>query len=192
MKVWANCCNVSDLSLCCIPKAASTSQKAALLDSLGAERSNIHGNPLLNRSLPRQATGRTAAFIRYPWLRIVGVWAQKLHGPVTNVTRGFIKRGFRPGMPFEEYLERLPEVYLEDCHTAPQYLFLPGEPEFLGRVESIREDWPKLQGRHPWLHDLPYYGNRYFEPMIKASDLGMRVLRDLYGRDIELWEAACA
>ena len=189
MKRWKNCCNVRDLSVCCVPKAASTSLKAGLLHSAGVPVENIHGNAALNRTFPEDASGRLVAFIRHPWSRLVGTWRHRLHGERTAVTRGFEKRGFRQGMSLRDYLVRLPHVYDLDCHTAPQVRFVHADCE-LYLVERVNEGWRQLKEEHPWLHELPFYGKRYFEPVIEPGALGRAVLRQLYADDMELWESA--
>lgn len=189
-RIWKNVCNVHDLSLCCVPKAGSTSQKAALLDSLGVPRDRLHQNEALNRTTPDLASGRTAAFVRHPWARLVGTWSHRLHGPETPVTKGFVKRGFRPGCKIGEFVDRLPEVYHLDCHTARQAVFLPAAISMLQRTEQIQDGWRALQEWHPWLADLPWFGGRYEEPDIKPTRRQRQIVEEIYADDFELWELA--
>lgn len=187
---WANCCNVRDLSVCCVPKSGSTSIKAALISSQGLPVENIHGNKALSRTLPEDAHNSPVAFVRHPWSRLVGTWQHKLHGKRTAVTKGFEKRGFWHGMPLDKYLVRLLAVHEDDCHTASQVVFLPPQGCTLYRVEAIAQGWRRLQLGRPWLAALPFYGKRYPEPDLEPGKLGRFVLEELYKKDLEIWHSA--
>lgn len=85
--------------------------------------------------------------VRNPFDRVVSGWRNKLGegGP------GLPGAGFRIGMPFAEFVERLAETHdrAADVHVRSQsaLLFAGGEPPRLAvfHLERLLEEWPRLR-----------------------------------------------
>ena len=147
----------SDELQCCfihIPKTAGTSIGKLLLDDLTAYDNKCH---LTLRSYLRHSNYYKFTFIRNPWSRMVSYYHEKQLHPAKG------KRGCLYSIPFEEYihiLARTPgtEDQWEDIkkkdvniwNQAQGYLthWIPKDLishlDFIGRVESIENDWKKI------------------------------------------------
>jgi hypothetical protein len=101
----------------------------------------------------------TFSFVRNPWARMVSVYTEKIrvegtteHKFVEGVHRGLLEMdtGFRVGMSFAEFVEMTCSFTDEkaDKHLRSQCWFLVRNgvvvPNFIGRVETIEEDWQRL------------------------------------------------
>jgi hypothetical protein len=99
------------------------------------------------------------SFVRNPWARLVSIWCEKIQPePVTDryfldgVHRGFVKcrLPMRAGMPFEEFAEvtcAYSDPKTEKHLKSQSYFLVRGGgivPRFLGRVESMADDWRRL------------------------------------------------
>lgn len=182
-------CNVRTLSFCCVPKCGMTSIREALLRSLGVDpfaHGSVHRHPLLARSLPSEARGRTVAVVRDPVERSVSAWRHLLwrNSKDNPSTQLMLDLGFEYRMPFDSYVETLPGVMLKNQHTAPQVVFLPASLDLLAPMERINNLWRILMRDHPWLAPLPVRNSREEEVAAPSKDAAERV-RQLYSDDLE-------
>ena len=180
-----------------VPKSANTSLRLAFEDGRKRKVSLAR----LRRKYP---THLSFSFVRNPWSRLFSAWRDKIalepindRYYVDGVHHGFVKLGFpfRAGMPFGEFAEFACSVEDADTekHLKSQSYFLvhDGEvvPEFIGRVESMAEDWDALCGRIGTEIDLSHSnrkGKRGGATYLKhySPPLAKRV-GDRYATDIE-------
>jgi len=135
-----------------VPKVANTSIRHALEDGR-QERIDIR------RLRNRYPEHLSFTFVRNPWDRLVSTWSDKIRTEKLNnanfvegVHKGFVKRGYpmRAGMPFREFAEfacSLSDAKIEK-HLKSQCWFIVRNgaivADFVGRAESISEDWKQL------------------------------------------------
>jgi len=135
-----------------VPKAANTS----IRNSLGEGRARRVWLPLLRRRYPDHLI---FSFVRNPWSRLVSAYRHKIlehrisdRYYLDGVHRGFVKwrYPFRAGMPFEEFAEfvcGLRDAQAEK-HLKSQSYFIVQRgllvPAFIGRFETIADDWAAL------------------------------------------------
>jgi len=95
-------------------------------------------------------------FVRNPYLRLLSFYRSKvlkMADPDPHVNMTLLKMGLREGMSFASMVEVLSTVppRAMDLHCAPQILFVYhiGKPvvDFVGRLESLQEDWSELEAR---------------------------------------------
>lgn len=194
MRRRKNTANVRGLSLCCIPKNASTAIKYAILTGAGQDPAavpNYHSHPGLHLSKPWRATGYTAAFLRDPVARAVSNWFNKLHrNDHSNVsTRALVDKGFWVGMSLDEYIAHLPEALNLDAHTAHQWTYLAESMDWLGTVENIDDGWAWLQRKFPWLPALQVKNRTRLPADFDVTDAQRARILEIYRRDHELWTA---
>ena len=195
MTKWNNCCNVADLSLCCIPKNASTSIKRALITSSGKDPDavpNFHSHPALNRTHPKCAKGLKVAVIRNPVDRAVSNWRNKLwrNGLDNASTRSFLSLGFKMQMSLTDYIQHLPSVINKNAHTIRQAYFLHEQMDVLAPMEKIQDLWDWLKIGRPWLEDLPLLNKTELPQGFKPSGEDISRLQDIYRQDMEIYAAA--
>jgi len=136
-----------------VPKSANSSIRLSLP---GGEQQRLD-----IQRLERRFPGHLSfSFVRNPWARLVSVYCDKIRPePVADdphfpngVHRGFVQRGLpmRAGMPFEEFAE-VTCAHADEAtekHLMSQAFFLVRDgaivPSFLGRVESMADDWRSL------------------------------------------------
>ena len=144
------------------------------------------------------------SFVRNPWARLVSSYTEKIRVEGTEEEKfvGGVYRGllamdssFRVGMPFDEFAELICSFSDQkvEKHFKSQCYFLVRDgvviPDFVGRVESIQEDWVRLakmakfdasighwnKSRHS------HYSEFYNERLIK-------LVADRYREDIEIFD----
>jgi hypothetical protein len=139
------------------------------------------------------------AFVRDPFSRVVSYYNDKVVG-VAALPGAASRDGVAKGMAFGSFLEALARMRDDDMdvHLLPQTLILVHEgrlvPSFVGRHETIGEDWRRLRGRlrrrgvadpgslprrnrrAPEGHDLAAY---YADPA------HVRLVRERYAADFE-------
>ncbi len=138
-----------------VPKVANTSIRRALPDGV-QER-------IVVRQLRQHYPDHLSfTFLRNPWDRHVSNWGEKNRAENLNndhfidgVHKGFVKLGFpfRAAMPFPEFAEfacSLSDAKTEK-HLKSQCYFVVRDGavavDFIGRAESMREDWERLCDR---------------------------------------------
>lgn len=162
----------------CIPKAANSSIKAAILKALGIPVTEDvpHKHPALN--VQPAARTRAAKYkdylritvVRNPFDRLVSFWAQKICTERVK-TQGHTNRGFYLNMPFDECIRLICADPRANAHYHPQAELME-RPHFVGRIENLPRDWQWIRNlcRPLELVDLPHYNK---------SDHGN--YRDYYG-----------
>lgn len=173
-----------------VPKSGNTSICNALPNG---ERRKVD-----IRRLPRMLPGyRSFTFIRNPWARLVSTHAQKIQAEPVNdhffqdgVHRGFVRLGLPMycGMPFEAFAEVACGWNDEktEKHLKSQSWFVVRDgvliPDFVGRVESMCEDWKKLGPLPP----LPHLNRTLHEHYASFYDTRLRnLVGDRYRADVE-------
>jgi len=176
-----------------IPKVASTAIKAALAQDKvlrGREdgRSEWHNGVKwseVRKEIKQNAF--TFAFVRHPYDRILSTFKM------------FQKERFRPyGFPqkLEDFLELLNKP---ECpppmhgHTMPMHGIMPikhNKPDldFLGRFETLKEDWKTLQNRFGW-RDLPSKSSQVHvtEHHLKFTPNQAKIVAKYCKRDFEIF-----
>lgn len=154
-----------------IPKAACSSIQARILAAespgLYAElESTIKTNVTPLHYTPGMFTKAASAdgflrftFVRHPFNRLLSFYIEQVSPPQPppvdddsrkSLEKDLERNGFRFGMPFEEFIGRMvgDPVGRNNPHVRPQAEFVLGAAglnvDFIGRVESIGRDWPRL------------------------------------------------
>ena len=147
-----------------VPKSGNTSISKAIPDG---EKRRVS-----SRRLARTRPGWLVfSFVRNPWSRLVSTYCQKVDLETANpakmidgVYKGFRELGMpvRPDMSFEEFAELvcgLPDDKT-DKHLRSQCSFLVRDgrvvPEFVGRVETMNEDWDRMAKQAGVSFNLPH------------------------------------
>ena len=161
MSVPKHVIRVRGIGICCIPKCANTSIKAAVLQSMGYDPEALlrggalHRHPALNLGTRNEVGALyVAAFVRHPVARLVSAWADKIARHDGRATDTLVKLGFRVGMPFAEFAWLACQNAGRDVHIRPQVDFVARHVNLLGRVETLDRDWRRLRDRCPWLPAL--------------------------------------
>jgi len=145
-----------------LAKNASSSIKMAIADHYGYDYipRRIHGLKHWNKlrgTIPGKYNAYFKfAFVRNPFERLVSCYVDKF----TVDKNYFINHpyGFKEPPTFAEYIEFvccLPDRYA-DRHFKSQYaiLFNSGKPDFIGKVESINDDWKVLSKKYGFSESL--------------------------------------
>lgn len=136
-----------------IPKCGQTSIKRAFLGNVY----NVHDKQALDY-IPLEFMGTmvrdlkshgytTFTFVRNPYDRVASFWKQKIATP--NKFTDFSKQ-FDHGMTFEETIDRILEIPEDICNihfrSQVRQITVNDElPDFIGRLETMKEDWLELQ-----------------------------------------------
>lgn len=193
MRPTDNVVRYRGLALCCVPKAANTSQKWAVLQAQGiAPEYRRHRHKALNLGRPDQTAGYyTAAFVRHPCARLYSAWHDKVRRRKGPASARLEALGFRIGMAWPDFVVQACGRAHEDVHIRPQVDFLPARLDFLGCVEHLREDWAKLQARFAWLPDLGRHNSAANNQWQDACPPEIRdVIERCYAADHALWLSA--
>ncbi len=177
-----------------VPKSANTSIR---LSMPGGQQTRID----LARLQDRYASHLCFSFVRNPWARLVSIYVEKLRSDNRNdrrfkegIHRGFLRLGvpMRVGMPFAEFAEAVCSLSDDETekHLKSQSHFLvrDGElvPRFLGRVETIAEDWRRLGELAGFRVELPHHNKTRHSPYASYYDDALRKLvGDRYREDVE-------
>jgi hypothetical protein len=200
--VWARlyCSNEHRFVYFRIPKAANSTismSLAACMEAAGpgapAMRKKTGAQFLTSGIVWPEQFGRylTFTFVRNPFSRTLSAYFDKVSTAKVSFRRA-LGIDSRP-LSFREFLERLDAGYLHaNIHWAPQtsiILIEPARLDFIGRVETIDDDLPKLlhrifgPGDHrviPVLHNATGASGRLSEAYTKAE---VRLVRKLYAAD---------
>ena len=146
---------------------------------------------------------RSFSFVRNPWARLVSTWAAKIRPPdyntrtiIEGVHHGFIKAGLpvRAGMPFDEFAEiacATPDSKT-DKHLRSQSYFVVRDgaivPEFLGRLETLADDWARLAAMVGITEEMRHLNNNPPGRYTKRYDARLRnLVGDRYRQDVEIF-----
>lgn len=115
-----------------VPKCGSSSIRMALFGKLYDVR---------ERDVPE---GYWVAFVRHPLARLVSCYQ---HWIVDTFHHRMAIHGLRRHMPFAEFVQAVAAIpdSVADMHFKSLSETINGEPEFIGRVETIAEDWRHVQ-----------------------------------------------
>ncbi len=199
-----------------VPKAANSSIKLSLHDLLMGERQAV-GNVNTDRfwrafdpalagmmNAAELARGHPDAFVftftRNPFSRVVSCYYDKLVLRPKALSSFFARNGFTPDMSFAAFLDKaMPFSDTRiDKHLESQTSILSHKgrivPEFVGRVETIADDWrrlrrtlrarggPELGGLRD-LHNTR--GRRPPTPELFTDPGLVRLVRDRYAADFK-------
>lgn len=123
---------VGEGTVTAIPKAGSSSIRMALFGRLYDVR---------EREAPE---GYWVAFVRHPLARLVSCYQ---HWIVDRFHHRMAVQGLTERMPFSAFVEAVSAIpdSSADMHFKSQSELIGGEPDFIGRVESLAEDWRHVQ-----------------------------------------------
>lgn len=164
-----------------VPRTGGTSVRAAL----GIHEPETHLTAEECRR--RRAEVRLFAFVRNPWERAVSIYAFFLRG--RRVTPVGFRRWVAEGMPHPS--GHRPTLYAGEPYaidvTAPQSAFLEGGVDWIGRHETLADDFRSLC---EWLgidrRALPCEnGSEHPAPADLYDDCTLNRIGDLYREDIE-------
>jgi len=135
------------------------------------------------------------AFVRNPWDRLVGAWADKIRKRYDQddpqMFSGFVRYGWPMDMEFAQFAEAACSMPDEqrNCHFSLQVPLLTQADEwcvdFLGRFERIAADWNRLRAMFPKLGELPHAHSSEHEPYTAYYTPELRKLvRKAYALDI--------
>jgi len=130
------------------------------------------------------------AFVRNPFDRLASCFRHVIQqGSMQNI-QGHPQ--LNRNMPFEQFVDVVSKISVEkmDIHFRPQYTFIPEEPGFVGRFESLQEDYlevskgigiknpPQLLHKNPTSKTIfkDYYSEKIRKKVVK-----------LYKKDFELF-----
>ena len=181
---------------CVVPKAACTSVKTVLSPLFGLDPPPDASANWVHRAFDasgyqirkeKLVTGLDAGcydgyfsfgFVRNPWSRLYSCWRSKveenrvlLMEPPNNPST------FRPGMGFAEFARAVCEIpdTAADPHFRSQHVVLARKrtvlPSFIGKVEHMEEDFPRVAARIGLAGSLP-----------RVNESGGADHRDVYDR----------
>lgn len=148
-----------------IPKVACTAILAVLAWATGRPLRALHEAHQIDWRLRAPLAGFTFGFVRNPWDRWISCWLNKLSkkdlDPCIEVAHG---PAIRRGMPFADFVHAACQIpdELADPHFKSQAAFLRHPVDFVGRFESLEQDWKQVCDR---------IGIQLPLPMANASDV---------------------
>lgn len=202
-----------------VPKVACSSIKILLASWLGVDLEAVGGDPH-QAEFPEPGAPQggsklypglfSFAFVRKPWDRLVSCYRDKVLGDAPDFTTLHPDRGvayclarfdtFRPGMPFDEFVEAVAAIPDEEAdeHFRSQYTFLTNQDgqmaiDFVGRFERLDEDFatvarrlglPSTKVPHVQATRTPVRYGQYYDPGTRAAVAGR------YREDVHLFEYA--
>ncbi|MDT8390958.1 MAG: sulfotransferase family protein [Lentisphaeria bacterium] len=189
-----------------VPKAACTSLKSFICDiepsidlnlSRYAAPETLNGQfiPYVRRlsaaELRRQYAGwNIFSFVRNPFWRLVSCYQDKIAG---QFYEELSRTGFHKDMTFHEFIDHVCEVpdWLCDEHLAAQTYLLSDArgrllTNFLGHVESLSEDFPRLLEAANLSYELRHYRKQKQEKL-NIPDDRIAMIVNRYHRDFELF-----
>ena len=147
-----------EFAMFCIPKAANSSIKVAILDALGEryDEERTHGARALNISSPQTVFNCCDGFfkatiVRNPFDRLVSCYESKIRDPYKCRTQGFSTLGFRPEMTFEDYIVPVCDDPMANIHFQPQLeaIRFCGKllVDYIGKFEGVEKSWDFIRSR---------------------------------------------
>ena len=178
-----------------IRKNCTSSIKWAFLQAMGLKHiKNIHMNPHLIYKGIRQLNGeKVAAIIRNPLERALSNWQNKLWAQADNgrQRKTWERLGFKVRCSFDEYVERLQFVFMQDGHIKPQVHHLPLGVDYMLCMDDMPAQWEQLQESHPWLPKLPVRNCTKYtaQPEEDLTPRTKELLDRIYAKDLTLYDA---
>lgn len=136
----------------CVTKVAASSIKAAVLKALGLIGSDvpdlklIHHHPDLKMAFPYETENSDylkVGIVRNPAARLVSCWADKVNR--TNIGPNLQRYGFKPHMPFDEFIDTVCRNIRADVHFYPQSEMIGKHMDFVGRFENLENAWREIR-----------------------------------------------
>ena len=130
------------------------------------------------------------AFVRNPFDRLASCFRHVIQqGSLQNIQE---HPDLHRDMTFERFVDVIVDISVDkmDIHFRPQYTFIPEKPDFLGRFESLEEDYVKvcekigISGPPQILHKNPTEKTIFKDYYTKESI--EKVFR-IYKKDFELF-----
>jgi len=179
------------LTFMCIGKAANSSIKAAVLETMGGVDPNVsvHFDPRIEyvRNDSIKSYGYpVVTFVRNPLDRLRSFWQDKI---AHRETSNFGDFGLYAGMSFEDTVAQIcalgPKV--TDTHLARQMSLLTYKgavlPDHIFKYENLQEDWHRVQVMAKrYLPDLPHYNKSNPVPCTFTTEL-VETVKDHYDTD---------
>lgn len=128
------------------------------------------------------------SFVRHPYTRLSSLWYDRVRAPTWEEAYQVPKDSlYYPGQSVSEFIDRLNKIGVSsDIHTWPQISFLIDRGkiplDFMGRCETIEEDWKKLQEFRS-LPDLEKLNGRVDRPAVLLSKHDKEKIQNLYHQD---------
>lgn len=84
------------------------------------------------------------AFVRNPFDRLASAYRHIILRQAVGTV--YKNKGIYKGMPFDSFIDVISKTPVEDLdiHFRPQWTFIPEKPDFLGKFESLNEDYKKI------------------------------------------------
>lgn len=175
----------------CIGKAANSSIKAAVLETMGGvdPKVSVHYDERITyipNALIKDFKFEVVAFVRNPLDRLRSFWQDKIaHRDECN----FEHMGLHPGMSFEATALRVCELGsdIRDTHITRQMSLLSSRGVILTdhffKYENLEKDWKRVQDLAQWcLPDLPHYNKSNPVPWSCGHEAMMKI-EDHYASD---------
>lgn len=204
-----------------VPKVACSSINLACADliKLDIDDSGIH-HPNNKNKIPRVPKDEISkqlinyykfAFVRNPWDRVVSCYCEKIRNDPNFNNRSFQDgvssalaryRGFKAGMSFESFVEKICEIPDEnaDAHFLSQHLFVIDDngvvfTDYIGRFESIQEDFQyvcnKINSKKTQLSHANKSQSRHSKNYRDFyNEYSMKMVQNRYKVDIEIFDYA--
>ena len=186
-----------------IPKAATRSIRAALMDACGLNEKGFadfevrHSAHLPLEQVRKDIPGKVVfAFVRNPFARLYSAYVNKIVDAERDGAKNIFRcHGMRFGMGFEEFIDRvcaIDDAHI-DRHLRAQSWFLAGSngllPNFVGRLETFSQDWDRLRGLIPVLGPVSHKNKAAGEVDHRAfySEKGLAMVFERYRSDFELF-----
>ena len=174
-----------------IPKVACSSIKAALLiaDGIKFHGDGMHNNKLWQRThitLP----SKSFTFVRHPCDRLESTWREKCRTGKAKIIDPSCD--VPTTASFAEWVDWVTAQDPRKCnkHWQPQSLILEHyqtQPDFIGRFETLINDWERLRESHSGLPELPHINSSDNHDPIDWDGITLDKAAQFYAEDLNRW-----
>lgn len=186
--------NQHNLNLYLAPRAASTSIKRTILESVNQWDEHPHRNPYLR---DREVLGETALNLWYPVVAVVRHPIDRLKSVYRHLVcdqywKSFERYGITPGILWDEFIQRVISVDPDDTdiHLRPMsFLFDQWQIDInlLIKYEQLTKQWEAV--RRISGVNLPRLEHENASCVqVEASDENNDLIRQYYAKDFELFD----
>jgi len=138
------------IAVFCVPKAANTSIKIAILEALGKSPERPHSKGRFKYAGKRKILELNDWFsftvVRNPYDRVISLWSDKCRDIQHKI---FKDRDIGPFEKFEDFVKALCEIDDFDIHWVSQYDLLVADgqiaPGMVCKYERLHQDWVMIR-----------------------------------------------